>query len=132
MLTHPLVVHFPIALWLTATFFDILAWRRSELVFRQSAYWLVGVGLLGAAASIALGWIDLLAAEREGVGTGVLIRHGTHSSVAYVATAAYAGNFAWRWRVHNRPATGLLVLSVLGAVLIAVTAFLGGEIRQVM
>ena len=132
MLSHPLVVHFPIALWLTGTFFDVLAWRRSEPAFRRFAYWLVGLGLLGAVASIVFGWVDLLAAEREGVGTGVLIRHRTHSIVAYAATATYAGNFAWRWRVHNRYAAGLLVLSVAGAVLIAVTAFLGGEIRQVM
>ena len=126
------MVHFPIALWLTGSAFDVLAWRRSEPVFRQFAYWLVGLGLLGAAVSITFGWGDLLAAEREGVGTGVLIRHQTHSFVAYAASAAYAGNFVWRWKVHNRFATGLLVLSVLGAILIAVTAFLGGEIRQVM
>lgn len=132
MLSHPLVVHFPIALWLTATFFDILAWRRPEPVFRLGAYWLVGLGLLGAVASIVLGWVDLLAAEREGVGTGVLIRHRTHSIVAYVATAAYVGNFAWRWRVQNRRLAGLLLLSAIGALLIGVTAYLGGEIRQVM
>jgi uncharacterized membrane protein len=132
VLTHPLVVHFPIALWLTATFFDVLAWRRPDPVFRQSAYWLVGLGLLGAAVSILLGWIDLLAAEREGVGTGVLIRHRTHSIVAYCAAAAYAGNFVWRWRIRNRFGTGQLILSLAGAVLIALTAFLGGEVRQVM
>lgn len=132
MLTHPLVVHFPIALWLTATFFDLLARRRPESAFRQSAYWLVGLGLLGAAASIIFGWVDLLAVEREGVGTGVLIRHRTHSYVAYAATAAYAGNFLWRWRVSNRVATGPLLLSIIGALLIAVTGFLGGDIRQVM
>ena len=132
MLSHPLVVHFPIALWLTGTFFDVLAWRRSAPAFRHCAYWLVGLGLLTAAVSIFFGWVDLLAAERGGVGTGVLIRHRTHSVVAYAATTVYAGNFFWRWRVDNRAASGLLLLSLLGAALIAVTGFLGGEIRQVM
>ncbi len=132
MLIHPLVVHFPIALWLAGTLFDVLAWRRSDPIFRRSAYWLVGLGLLGAAVSITFGWVDLLAAEREGVGTGVVIRHQTHSMVAYVATAVYTGNFIWRWRVENRFATGLLILSAVGAVLIAITAFLGAEVRQIM
>lgn len=132
MLIHPLVVHFPIALWLTGTFFDVLAWRRSAPAFRDFAYWLVGLGILTAAVSILLGWVDLVAAERGGIGTGVLIRHQTHSIVAYIATAVYAGNFFWRWRTGNRAAAGVLLLSLLGAALIAVTAFLGGEIRQVM
>ena len=132
MLIHPLVVHFPIALWLAGTLFDVLAWRKSDPTFRRGAYWLVGLGLLGAAVSITFGWVDLLAAERGGVGTGVVIRHQTHSIVAYIATTAYAGNFIWRWKIRNRLAPGLLALSVLGAILIAVTAFLGAETRQVM
>lgn len=132
MLIHPLVVHFPIALWLTGSFFDMLAWRRAAPAFRNFAYWLVGLGILTAAVSIIFGWVDLVAAERGGVGTGVLIRHQTHSLVAYVATAVYAANFFWRWRTDNRAATGVIVLSLLGAALIAVTGFLGGEVRQVM
>jgi len=132
VLIHPLVVHFPIALWLVAALFDVLAWRRSEPVYRQAAYWLVGIGLLGAAASITFGWVDLLALEKQGVGKGLLIRHQTHSVIAYVATALYLGNFLWRWRSQNRLPAGLLVLSLVGAVLMGITAFLGGAMRDVM
>ncbi len=132
MLIHPLVVHFPIALWLTSTFFDVVGWRRKDPAARQSAYWLVGLGLVAAAASIALGWVDLLAVERQGVGTGLLIRHRTHSLLAYAATAVYLGNFVWRWRSGNRPAPGLLAVSVAGSLLIAAAAFLGGAMRDVM
>jgi len=63
MLLHPLAVHFPLALWLTSALFDLLAWRREDPLYRRAAYWLVGLGLLGAVFSIALGWIDLLAQE---------------------------------------------------------------------
>lgn len=132
MLIHPLVTHFPIALWLTSTLFDLLAWRRPEPLYRLAACWLVGLGLLGAGVSIVFGWIDLISAERQGVGTGVLIRHRTHSVIAYVATAAYLGSFLWRWRTQNRLVLGLLVLSVAGAVLIAITGYLGGDLRGVM
>ena len=59
MLLHPFAVHFPLALWLTSTFFDLMAWRQEDPVYRRTAYWLVGLGLLGALFSIVFGWIDL-------------------------------------------------------------------------
>jgi len=132
MLVHPLVVHFPIALWFTSTFFDLLAWGRGDPLYRRSAYWLVGLGLLGAGASIAFGWLDLLDLERQGVGTGLLVRHRVHSGMAYAATVTYAFNFEWRRRTHNRFAVALVVLSLVGAVLISITGYLGGQLRNVM
>ncbi|HSB82594.1 MAG TPA: DUF2231 domain-containing protein [Candidatus Methylomirabilis sp.] len=132
MLIHPLVVHFPLALWLTSALFDFLAWRQEDPMFRRAARWLVGLGLLGAGLSILFGWMDLLVQERQGVGTGLLLQHRTHSLVAYLATASYVASFLWRVRMRDRIAGGLLTLSLLGALLIAVTGYLGGELRNVM
>ena len=132
MLIHPLVVHFPLALWLTSVLFDLLAWRREDPMYRRTAHWLVGLGLLGAGLSILFGWTDLLAQERQGVGTGLLLQHRTHSLVAYLATASYVASFLWRVLMQDRIAGGLLTLSLLGALLIAVTGYLGGELRNVM
>lgn len=132
MLAHPLVVHFPLALWLTSTFFDLVAWRREDPLYRQAAYWLVGLGLLGAVVSIAFGWFDLIGRERQGVGTGFLLRHRVHGMVAYAATVTYLANFLWRWRTQNRVTRGALGLCLLGAILTGITGYLGGEIRNVM
>lgn len=132
MLLHPLAVHFPLALWLTSALFDLLAWRREDPLYRSAAYWLVGLGLLGAVLSIALGWVDLLAQERAGVGAGLVIRHRAHSVAAYAATAVYAINVVWRWRTRNRVSATLLALSLTGAVLVAITGYLGGDLRSVM
>lgn len=132
MLLHPFAVHFPLALWLTSTFFDLLAWRHGDAVYRRTAYWLVGLGLLGALVSIVSGWIDLVDQERQGVGPGLLLRHRLHSGVAYAATVAYAVNLGWRFRSGNRLAGTLLVLSLVGAALIAIAGYLGGDLRTVM
>ena len=132
MLLHPFAVHFPLALWLTSTFFDLLTWYQGDPVYRRTAYWLVGLGLLGALFSIAFGWIDLLDQERQGVGPGLLLRHRLHSEVAYAATVAYAANFGWRYWSQNRLAGTLLILSLLGAILVAIAGYLGGELRTVM
>jgi uncharacterized membrane protein len=133
MLIHPLVVHFPIAFWLASTLFDVLGWRRREAaLFREMAFWLVGLGLVGAAASILFGWTDLLDQTRQGVGTGLLLRHRLHSWLAYVATAVFLGIFVWRWRISNRLNPALVLLSLVGAGLIIITGYLGGDIRSVM
>ncbi len=132
MLIHPLVVHFPIALWLASTFFDLLVLWRKDPGLCGAAYWLVGLGILGAALSIAFGWVDLLAAEAQGVGPELLVRHRLHSLAAYGATACYLANFTWRWRTGNRSGKPLLALSSLGAILIAIAGYLGGELRNVM
>jgi uncharacterized membrane protein len=133
LLIHPLVVHFPIGLLLTSTLFDVLGWRRRETaLFREMAFWLVGLGLVGAAASILFGWTDLLDQMRQGVGTGLLLRHRVHSWLGYLSTATYLGIFVWRWRTANRSTPGLLLLSLLGAGLITITGYLGGDMRSVM
>ncbi len=133
MLIHPLVVHFPIAFWLASTLFDVLGWRRREAaLFREMAFWLVGLGLIGAAASILFGWTDLLDQMRQGVGTGLLLRHRVHSWLAYLSTAVFLGIFVWRWRTSNRLNPALVLLSLLGAGLITITGYLGGDMRSVM
>jgi uncharacterized membrane protein len=133
VLIHPLIVHFPIALWMTAAFFDVLGSRRRERpMFREAAYWLIGIGLLGAFASIAAGWMDLLNLEAQGVGTAVLTRHWTHSLLAYYTTALFLGLFLWRRRTGNAVPAWVLAVSVIAAVSVAITGYLGGDIRQVM
>jgi len=132
MLLHPLAVHFPLALWITSALFDLLAWRQEDPLHRRAAYWLVGLGLLGALVSIAFGWIDLLAQERAGVGTGLVLRHRLHSGMAYVASVVYGMNLGWRWWTENRMSGMLLTLSLVGAVLVAITGYLGGDLRGVM
>jgi uncharacterized membrane protein len=133
VLIHPLIVHFPIALWLTAAFFDVLGSRRPERpMFREAAYWLIGIGVLGAFASIAAGWMDLLNLEAQGVGTAVLTRHWTHSLLAYFTTALFLGLFLLRRRTGNAVPAWALAVSVIAAAAVAITGYLGGDIRQVM
>ena len=115
MLIHPLVIHFPVALWLTSLLFDLMAWRREDAAHRRAAYWLVGLGLLGAAVSIVFGWVDLIAYERGGVEPAFVRRHWLHSLPAYAASVLYLGSFLWRWRTQNRLSGALVTLSVLAA-----------------
>ena len=130
-LYHPLIVHFPVALWMTSALFELLYVARRENLYATVARLLIGLGLLGAAVSIASGWIDLLTQVKLGVGTGIVIQHRIHSVLAYGATALYLAVFLGRWRRPDVPGW-TIALSLIGALVIAAAGFYGGELRRVM
>ncbi len=132
VLFHPLVVHFPVALWLTSFLFDILGLWKKQLFFTAVARYLIGLGLLGAAVSIAAGFVDYVGLVAGGIGQAFVDQHRVHSTLAYGTTALYAGLFVVRWRWARLPSSLSLAISVVGAVLISTTSYLGGEIRRVM
>ncbi len=132
LLFHPLVVHFPVALWLTSFLFDVLGLWKKQPFFAAVARYLIGLGLLGAAVSMAAGFVDYVGLVAGGVGQAFVDQHRVHSTLAYGTTALYAGLFVVRWRWARLPSSLSLAVSVVGAVLISTTSFLGGEIRRVM
>lgn len=132
ILLHPLIVHFPIALWMTAAFFDLLYLARRREVLATMALWLIGLGVLGAAVSIAAGWRDLLLQEFLGVGTALRKAHMAHQLLAYLSTGLFAAAFLGRWRRRPVPPGWTILLSLLGAAVVAVTGYVGGELRKVM
>ncbi len=132
LLYHPLVVHFPVALWLTSFLFDVLfAWKKQPF-FAAVSRSLVGLGVLGAAISIAVGFVDYVPLVASGVGQAFIDQHRVHSTLAYVTTVLYASLFLARWRWARLPQALSLTAALVGAVLISVTGYLGGEIRRVM
>lgn len=131
-LFHSPVVHFPIALWLTSALFDVLYLFTGDQFHKRAAQFLVGLGLLGAAVAIITGFVDLRPLVAQGIGEAFVARHTTHSLFAYAASVIYLISFAVRWR---RPALGratTVVLMAVGATLIGITGFIGGEVRGSM
>ena len=131
-LFHPPLVHFPIALWLTSALFDVLYLRRGERFHFRAAQILIGLGLLGAALAIGLGWVDYLAQVKQDVGQAFINKHNTHQVFAYVSTAAYAASFLIRWRKPDVRRAWIAILMIIGTILIAATGYFGGDIRLVM
>ena len=130
-LVHPLIVHFPIALWMTAAFFDLLYLARRQELYPTIARWMIGLGLIGAAVSIAAGWRDLLTQESLGVGTALRKHHMLHQLLAYGSTLLFAAAFLGRWR-RPLPPGWTILLSLVGAAAIAITGYIGIELRKVM
>src|SRR2546425_10608064 len=131
-LYHPLVVHFPVALWLTSFLLNVLFAYKKEPFFGTASRDRMGLGLLAAVVSIVAGFMDYVPLVREGIGQAFVDRHNVHGLLAYLTTSLYAGLLATRWRWPRMPPALSLGGAVGGAVPVDVAGDLGGEIRRVM
>lgn len=131
-LFHPVFVHFPIALWLTSFFLDVLFVTRRDRFFAAASRWLMGLGLIAALVAIVMGFVDYVPLVAEGVGQAFVDRHRIHSVVAYITTGTYAGVFMARWRWRPMSAGVYLGTAAAAAALITLTGIFGHELRRVM
>ena len=112
---HTAFVHFPIAFWLAALLFEIVAlWRRNEFIHR-AAVWLLWLGTIAGTFAVATG---LYAASKVPSGVGhILETHKELMLTSYFlalglsALALFAGR-RMAYRLRAVPLGGLLILSV--------------------
>lgn len=134
---HPLVVHFPIALFCIGVLFDcITAFRlrnipkndrhsvRAEIgMFNPANRIIMILGFLGTIVAVLSG--EWLKAQRE-----AYLPHGLlalHQLLAFLFTALYAVVLLWRLRRHWRPSAGYLALAVLGVLILTAVGHTGGS-----
>jgi uncharacterized membrane protein len=127
---HGLATHFPIALILGATLFDLLAFfsprSATRREFNAIGYWLVILGALGSFGAVFTG---LALSNWTIAGTGLILQH--HLFV-WPAFTAIVGAATWRLVVGQQPsrrgfAIYLSAMSV-ACVLIGGAGFFGGEL----
>ena len=126
---HPLVVHFPIALYTTFCLLELIAvLRRSDRVF-HAASWTLYIGVLSAVTSILLGMQAARSVPHGGIVHTIIDQH---ESYAVTATGIAMILAFWRSIAGERlmdlsPARFVhLVLALITVVLIFLTADLGG------
>src|SRR5437868_7131455 len=61
---HPMLIPFPIALFVSAFLCDIVYWQTATVGWSTAALWLIGAGLVGAALAAIAGLIDVLGEPR--------------------------------------------------------------------
>ncbi|MGK8523847.1 DUF2231 domain-containing protein [Nocardia asteroides] len=126
---HPILVTVPIGAWVASLVFDIGSRIVNQPDFlAQGALWLIAIGVLGAVAAAAIGFLDLLAIPggTPAFRTGLL-----HMSLNIAVTVVFAIGFLWR-RAGDGPdgpvALGPLLLSVAGLAALGVSGYLGGKL----
>ena len=128
---HPVIVHFPIALFIASAVFDILAIWRKQPVFSAVAYF----NLVGAAMTIPLAIATGLGAWRwqlEGVKLkGNLQLH----LICALTTGAIIFLLCWRRsRLRAKgdsPGVGYFAVMALGLMMITLTGHIGGILSGV-
>ena len=125
---HPMIVPFPIGLWVFSLVADVIFLWRGNLVWRDyiAFYALLG-GIIGAAAAAVPGLIDWLSLKNPKV---VKIANW-HARLNVIALLVFAASFYLRTTsgaaLVNGSYTIPLALSVLGVILISISGYLGGE-----
>jgi uncharacterized membrane protein len=125
---HPMIVPFPIALWVFSLVADVIyLWRGNPVWKDWIAFYALLAGIVGAAAAAVPGLIDWLSIKDKRV---VKIANW-HARLNVIALLIFAASFYLRtangssWLSGNY--TIPVVLSLLGVVLITISGWLGGE-----
>lgn len=126
---HPMLVHFPIALFTTSVLFEVIGiwWNREGL--RDGALWLLGLGLIGGVAAAIAGGMAEEAAEKAGIAESLIENHET---MALITLGIFGVLFLWkaflRNRLANHAVAAYFFIAVIGLGTLAVTGHLGGDL----
>jgi uncharacterized membrane protein len=124
---HPFVVPLPIGAFVSSLIFDILTQTRAGGLpyLVDGAFWLIGVGLIGALIAAVFGVLDLVSIPR---GTRPFRIAMTHLALNVAAAVLFAIGYAWRAGDHvelDKTRWGQLVLSAVAVAFVLAAVWLG-------
>ena len=121
---HPLVVHFPIALFITALVTEILSILLKKETFHKIAYYNYFLGILGAIAAVIAAWWD-----------GETLKHPvfyTHKNLAYWTTgvALTSGIVLPLVKIKSKKIFRIIFFTslILTVSLVSITGYYGGKL----
>ena len=125
---HPMIIPFPIALWVFSLVADLIFLWRGNPVWRDYvAFYTLLAGIIGGAVAAVPGLIDWLSLTDR----TVVKLANWHARLNVIALLVFAGSFYLRTTSGSRLVSGSytipLALSVLGVILISISGYLGGE-----
>jgi uncharacterized membrane protein len=124
---HPFVVPLPVGAFVSSLILDILTWTRpGELPWLvDGAYWLIGIGLIGAGIAAVFGLLDLLRIPRHTRPRRIAV---THAALNVAVGTLFLIGYAWRAGDHvdlDKTGSGQLALSAVAVGLLVVAVLLG-------
>jgi uncharacterized membrane protein len=125
---HPMLIPFPIALWVFSLVADIVYLWRGNIGWEWMASWTLLAGCIGAIAAAVFGLIDYFSIKDKEV-TKVANWHARFNVLALLLFAA-----SWYLRrgvafeSDNSKLTIPIILSVVGVIAVTISGWLGGEL----
>lgn len=125
---HPMLIPFPLALWVTSFVVDILFYFNRHPTLLVISKFMIAAGCLGAVAAAIFGIIDWL-----GIKNGEVKKVANwHARLNIIALIAFAISLFLRMGDYSdlvgRRLTIPFLLSLLGVILISISGWLGGEL----
>ncbi len=127
---HAMVVHFPIALLIVGFLFEVISFFYKKDFFRQSAFYLLILGMLGTVASYLAG-----NAAGEGMEEGALSKamelHEQAATISLwltiITTLVYTVNYFFKF---NKSWLKIIAVLLFAGVIISIarTGYLGGQL----
>jgi uncharacterized membrane protein len=122
---HPMLVPLPIGFLVGVVLSDLAFWRTGDTFWARASLWLVAAGVVTALLAAVFGFIDFATIRR--------VRSHTAGWVHFLGNLAAVGLSAVSWFLRSRDAaeavmpTGLAI-SIVVALILLVTGWLGGEL----
>lgn len=123
---HPMLVMFPVALFVTAVIFDVIDILGGPRFLGEVAYWNIVVGLIGGVFAAAAGAVDLRAIPRHTRAKRIGVAHAlTNSAVIVLFAAVWAVRMAADQRTAGGALIAIEIVAIVGA---GLGAWFGGEL----
>ncbi len=122
---HPMLVAFPLGLLITSIIFDIIHWITGNGYWSEIAFWMIAAGTISGIMAAIVGTIDWIGIPSGTRAKRVGILHGSGN---YVILTLFVVSRLLRLNVPGNPPIAAYVLSFLGAAMLGVTGWLGGEL----
>ncbi|HEV8616899.1 MAG TPA: DUF2231 domain-containing protein [Methylomirabilota bacterium] len=127
---HPMLVVFPLGLWVAALVFDVVYAVTGNPTWRTLALYNIGAGIVGALAAAVPGFIDYTGMQGRAKKLATY-----HMIMNLSAVALYTLNAAlrtkWGARFISADSSVPLVLSIIGVIGLGISGWLGGEMVYV-
>ena len=125
---HPMLIPFPIALWVFSFVADIIYLWQENIGWKWMAYWTLLAGCLGAIAAAIFGIIDYLKIKDKEV-VKVANWHARFNVLALLL-------FAVSWYLRTARGSNMIsnsltipmALSFIGVIAVMISGWLGGEL----
>jgi uncharacterized membrane protein len=123
---HPMLIVFPLGLFVTAVVFDLIHLVSDNEVFGQVGYWNIVAGIIGAVLAAATGLADWSKIPRDTRAKRIGLLHGAANTVVLLLFV-----LVWILRSDNAEHTlsaGLFVVELVALAVSGVAAWMGGEL----
>ncbi|HEV2088429.1 MAG TPA: DUF2231 domain-containing protein [Cryptosporangiaceae bacterium] len=126
---HPMLMVFPLGLLAIAVGFDLLWLFTDRAEFALVAAYVMAAGLLLSPATTLTGWVDWSAIPK---GTRAKRLGFWHGMGNHLVLALFAVSFLLRWVGDDdwRPSVPALICGFVGAAILVVTGWMGGELIE--